>query len=446
MKTTDLFAWLTLLVLSVALVYSPGARSETIAATAATVYGGSSANSTIYDSACLPARYPDIASAKAGVAACDRGLHPGGAETGGDESTVYTCNGGSANPATCTPGNGQSCGRKLVYYSAPGHSFCYDIKAYSGYSCPSNQNWTLSGSNCTRPDCGPGDVRDPATGVCQSACVSKAGTTASSGNWDLGVNKASTAAIPNLSCFSGCYAAFSSTGNCPSSSALVAGVTHYYCAGSYKFLPFTSSAFNACSTQAENTGSTVPSDSCGAGQVLGQVNGKTVCVTEATHEVAAVKSDPVPVTSTSTTSTTDPVTNNVTTTTTTTNPDKSVTTKTTITGPDGKEIGSTTTGKSDTGTDQCEKYPDSAGCQDLGDPSSDTTALETQNRTFTVTPVTVGGAGACPPDKVVHVSGHSISIPYGHMCDFAFWLRPLILACAWLGAAFIVAGSIRGEV
>lgn len=35
------------------------------------------------------------------------------------------------------------------------------------YQCPANQNWTLSGSNCTRPDCVAPNVRDSADGVCK---------------------------------------------------------------------------------------------------------------------------------------------------------------------------------------------------------------------------------------------------------------------------------------
>jgi RHS repeat-associated protein len=34
------------------------------------------------------------------------------------------------------------------------------------YSCPATGGWTLSGSTCTRPDCNPGETRDPVTGIC----------------------------------------------------------------------------------------------------------------------------------------------------------------------------------------------------------------------------------------------------------------------------------------
>lgn len=40
----------------------------------------------------------------------------------------------------------------------------------TGYECPANQNWTLSGATCVRPDCVAPDVRDPATGRCVNVC------------------------------------------------------------------------------------------------------------------------------------------------------------------------------------------------------------------------------------------------------------------------------------
>lgn len=36
-------------------------------------------------------------------------------------------------------------------------------------SCPTGQNWTLSGATCTRPDCAADEVRDSGTGICSCA-------------------------------------------------------------------------------------------------------------------------------------------------------------------------------------------------------------------------------------------------------------------------------------
>lgn len=39
-----------------------------------------------------------------------------------------------------------------------------------GYSCPASGGWTLQGQTCVRPDCAPGESRDPNTGQCISQC------------------------------------------------------------------------------------------------------------------------------------------------------------------------------------------------------------------------------------------------------------------------------------
>lgn len=43
----------------------------------------------------------------------------------------------------------------------------------AAWVCPSGQNWTVSGTQCTRPDCVAPSVRDPATGQCGDPCQSK---------------------------------------------------------------------------------------------------------------------------------------------------------------------------------------------------------------------------------------------------------------------------------
>lgn len=93
----------------------------------------------------------------------------------------------------------------------------------------------------------------------------------------------------------------------------------------------------------------------------------------------------------------------------------------------------------------CDKYPEASGCKELGTPD-DTVSLGTENPSMTVSPLSFGGSHAsCPADKVVSVSGQSISIPYGHMCSLANWIKPILLAIAWFVAASIVAGSVRPE-
>lgn len=51
-----------------------------------------------------------------------------------------------------------------------------------GYACPSGQDWTLSGSTCTRPDCAAGYDRNSA-GQCVKDCTAKAGQPTTNGNY-----------------------------------------------------------------------------------------------------------------------------------------------------------------------------------------------------------------------------------------------------------------------
>lgn len=58
------------------------------------------------------------------------------------------------------------------YCRKAGSQSIYTPTACSGsfYTCPTGQNWTLSGSSCTRPDCDASTIRDPATGLCVNRC------------------------------------------------------------------------------------------------------------------------------------------------------------------------------------------------------------------------------------------------------------------------------------
>lgn len=64
-------------------------------------------------------------------------------------------------------------------HKADGNIVC-SIGGFYGYtySCPPNENWTLSGTTCTRPACSSGQTRNPTTGICEGvACP----TTSNSG-------------------------------------------------------------------------------------------------------------------------------------------------------------------------------------------------------------------------------------------------------------------------
>lgn len=86
--------------------------------------------------------------------------------------------------------NAYSCGFGVILAKA----------AVQEYSCPAGQNWTLSGSSCTRPDCSAGETR-LADGTCKVVC-SAAGTPATSAL--RGTYTGAGVGIPSSLCINGC--------------------------------------------------------------------------------------------------------------------------------------------------------------------------------------------------------------------------------------------------
>lgn len=91
--------------------------------------------------------------------------------------------------------------------------------------------------------------------------------------------------------------------------------------------------------------------------------------------------------------------------------------------------------------DQCEKYPDSVGCMAQGSiPASDAIGTKTIS-VAAITPVSISSVGAsCPAPFVISTSHGSISFDWEPLCRYADAMRPVVLAMAWFGAAFIIAG------
>jgi hypothetical protein len=89
----------------------------------------------------------------------------------------------------------------------------------------------------------------------------------------------------------------------------------------------------------------------------------------------------------------------------------------------------------------CDKFPNSIGCSDFGDvPDS---VLPTKSIPIAITPITLGGAGACPAPHTFTVYGHVYTIPFTSVCDFATATKPFILVSAWLAASLIFVGGIK---
>jgi len=91
--------------------------------------------------------------------------------------------------------------------------------------------------------------------------------------------------------------------------------------------------------------------------------------------------------------------------------------------------------------DPCLENPNRVGCLDAGTPEDSN--LQTQAAVMTLTPVSVGDAGSCPATKTFTHAGTSYSFSYAPICTGANLIKPVVLALAWLIAAYIVAGSIR---
>lgn len=244
------------------------------------------------------------------------------------------------------------------------------------YTCPTGQNWTLSGSTCTRPDCTGTQVRNADTGVCQSPCGAEGGTF-STGIYDMGTSPTNFAA--KVSCTSGgCTVIFD--GVAPKYTRLVGGVRHYYAAGGYGYAGTSQTCNASTSTATPSASLTAPTDTCGTGQTMGTLNGVTTCIDTATKTTTTTSNATDTSTKTNTTVTT---TSSGTSTTTTDSTTKSsscdgtnCTTTTTTNNADGSKTVTTST------TDQksyCDSNPTATMCQTIEQgTAADTSSLYTK--------------------------------------------------------------------
>lgn len=257
---------------------------------------------------------------------------------------IYYCRNGSACDAAsaeqsyCTYYTGSNYKTTSVggapYY--PVYFQCYQ---------PSNNTWVSYPSPINAyTSCDSGYTVDPTTGECitinQSTCNSLNGTSLSSGYYDLGTDPTTpmTAAgcqAQNGSTSSGCMAVFS--GTAPAATRLVNGVTHYFAKGQYSYVVLTCNP--STDKAVSSSASALPSDTCGTGQTMGQVNGQNVCVDVSTGTPAT----PVPTQSSSSCDTVSNADGSSTQTCTTQNADGSTTTTTKTTSSSGSSTQTTTT-------------------------------------------------------------------------------------------------------
>lgn len=91
--------------------------------------------------------------------------------------------------------------------------------------------------------------------------------------------------------------------------------------------------------------------------------------------------------------------------------------------------------------DFCAKNPDVLACQKLDEPNSE--ELPASEKPISISPDSGWGAdnASCPAPKQITVQGRAIPIPFDLFCTWATGMRPIIIAMAWLSAAFILLGA-----
>ena len=93
--------------------------------------------------------------------------------------------------------------------------------------------------------------------------------------------------------------------------------------------------------------------------------------------------------------------------------------------------------------DLCEKNPEILACQKLDE--VDDVQLGTEDKTVSISPDGGwgGGNGSCPAPR--RLTGANVEFTFQPICDFMSGLRPIVIAVAWLSAAFILLGFKQGE-
>ena len=91
----------------------------------------------------------------------------------------------------------------------------------------------------------------------------------------------------------------------------------------------------------------------------------------------------------------------------------------------------------------CQENPNAVGCQELGEVPD--VELERKELEGSVMPVSVGGEGQCPAPLTANVGGQHVEMTFEPVCRVATGVRPVVIVVAWLAAAYILAGVVRGD-
>lgn len=289
-------------------------------------------------------------------------------------ANAYGYTQGILNSICCATGGGNLTSVKRSYnvtMSTPGN--------------PSKGSSTIAAPGYgTCPTATTGQVYEGSDAYCvlpaTSACT--AGQVASSGYYDVGTSQGNSPVI--LACTGSCETIFDGTS--PAGSALVGGVKHWYAQGSY------STTGNTCTVGSSNAGpdvstvaeASLPASTCGAGQVLGTVNGVPTCAAGGAGTGQPSTPTDATVTATQTSSVTNAdgsVTKTVVTTITYPDGSKETSTTTTTTNTDGSQSSTTTqtgcAGGGGNGTGGCPGSTSSGGSSGSGSGSGSGTGTGT---------------------------------------------------------------------
>ena len=191
-------------------------------------------------------------------------------------------------------------------YVATGDLFCTGATVYT---CPATGGWTLSGTNCTRPDCAAGQVHNPTTGVCEADCTAGASTTAyryrgTFRGATAGVFTGTATPVPSTLCDGSCVMTPESVTNCTAAAAVGSPVSCSY-AGPKTGAGCVPSDGNTTSGEPSDNGTPPTYDPCHAsGKVAGTIDGVPVCTGESPKSTESTKTTTTPTSTTNTTTST----------------------------------------------------------------------------------------------------------------------------------------------
>lgn len=369
-----------------------------------------------------------------------------------------------------------------------------NVTASSALACPSNQNWTFSGTTCNRPDCVAPQTRQ-LDGTCSTSCV--AGDSSRVARWtgsfsagDAGKSYLGTSVpLPMTLCNGSCVVGSLYPYSCTSAQDLRGSPIKC----SYDGI-LTGESCHV--TDGDSASSPVAPPCMDQGKIQGTLNGVPVCSGTLPNSVQTTKTTTTPTSSTTTTTTTTCVGDGACSSTTTSS------TTSGGSGPNGTGPGSTTapgesTGsKDDTKTGFCAENPNSPlckasdssfsgtcgsvpacsgdavqcaqaqaafklDCDAIADDDaqklarnvvsgSDPVASSLPNPSMPAE-VSIGTldnseifASGCPPSPTITAFGHIYTFSLQPLCDLGDPLGKLNVMIALLAALWFVAGSVRG--